>query len=372
MWSSGVQGSSAVWGRANSRARKRPDFRRIRLLSNSSLTLGANFPKVREIDCTREELLERVAIDYMAQTCRFRPGSAEIVSAGKHAYSEKPFVLSLEDGLALRAEANKRGVLIGSAPDTFLGGAHQQARALIDAGEIGRIVSGTCHVMGFGMEHWHPNPDFFYKPGAGPVLDVGPYYITDLINLVGPVRRVTALSGRAREKREISSEARRGEFVAVETPTTIHAVMEFASGALITLGASWDVEAHDHRNIELYGTRASLFLPDPNFFGGELIAVRRDGLHQKVQTWDHPLGRPNWDRDDGPPYANYRGIGLADMMASIDERRPARCGIDLALHAVEVMTAILASGESGNAVTLTTTCERPSALGPDDAAALLA
>ena len=297
--------------------------------------------------------------------------TSEIVSAGKHAYSEKPFVLSVKDGRALKALAQEQGVVVGSAPDTFLGGAHQQARAMIDAGELGRIVSGTCHVMGYGMEHWHPNPDFFYKPGAGPVLDIGPYYIANLINLVGPVRRVTALTGKARDRREILTAARRGEFVPVETPTTIHAVMEFANGALITLGASWDVEAHGHRAMELYGTGGTLFLPDPNFFGGDLVAVRRDGVERLVAPWSHPLGIPNWERPSGPPFANYRAAGLADMMTAIEEKRPARCSLDVALHAVDVMVSILASGDSGEAVTLATTCERPAALAPDAAAALL-
>lgn len=295
----------------------------------------------------------------------------EIVSSGKHAYSEKPFVLSVEDGKALRTLAEEKGVSVGSAPDTFLGGAHQQARALIDEGAIGTIVSGTCHVMSFGMEHWHPNPDFFFKPGAGPVLDIGPYYITNLINLVGPVKRVTAMSSTPRTKREIASEPRKGEYVTVETPTTLHAIMEFANGAVITLGASWDVQAHEHRNMELYGTDASLFVPDPNFFGGDLIKAGRGGERETVTPWQHPLGVPNWERPNGPPFANFRTAGLADMMRAVDEGRPARCSLDLALHAVDVMTAIIKSGETGKAVDLTTTCERPQALGPQEAQALL-
>ncbi|WP_404404284.1 Gfo/Idh/MocA family protein [Pelagibacterium halotolerans] len=296
----------------------------------------------------------------------------EIVHAGKHAYSEKPFVLSVDDGKALRTLAEEKGVTVGSAPDTFLGGAHQQARALIDEGAIGRIVSGTCHVMSYGLEHWHPNPDFFFKPGAGPVLDIGPYYVTNLINLVGPVKRVTAMSATPRDKRLISSEPRKGEYVTVETPTTIHAILEFENGAVITLGASWDVEAHEHRNMELYGTDASLFVPDPNFFGGDLIKATRDGGRETLTPWEHPLGVANWDRPNGPAFANYRTAGLADMMQAVDQGRPARCSLDVALHAVDVMTSILRAGETGNAVDLTTTCERPLALGPNEARALLA
>ncbi|WP_196258469.1 Gfo/Idh/MocA family protein [Pelagibacterium limicola] len=295
----------------------------------------------------------------------------DIISAGKHAYSEKPLVLTLEEGEDLRAAAAAQNVQVGCAPDTFLGGAHQQARALVDEGAIGRIVSGTCHVMNFGLEHWHPNPDFFFKPGAGPVLDIGPYYVANLINLIGPVKRVTAMSGMARDKREISSEPRRGEFVTVETPTTIHAVMEFHNGALVTLSASWDIEAHDHRNMEIYGTNGTLFVPDPNFFGGELILARRNGVRETVDPWKHPLGVPNWERPNGPPFANYRTAGLADMMLSIEAGRKPRCSLETTLHGVDIMTSILKSGETGKAITLTTTCERPDALGPVEAQALL-
>jgi predicted dehydrogenase len=324
---------------------------------------------------TPDELLANSEVDVIVNLtipdAHYRV-SQDILSAGKHSYSEKPFVLSVEEGNQLKKLADEQGLHVGSAPDTFLGGAHQQARALIDEGAVGRIVSGTCHVMSFGMEHWHPNPDFFFKPGAGPVLDIGPYYITNLISLVGPVKRVTAFSGMAQDKRLITSEPRNGQYLDVETPTTVHAVMEFENGALITLGASWDVQAHGHQNMELYGTEASLFVPDPNFFGGDLIKATRDGGRETVTPWNHPLGVANWERPNGPAFANYRTAGLADMMQAIDEGRPARCGLDVALHAVDVMTSILKSGEIGQAVTLSTTCERPAALGPDEAKALLA
>jgi predicted dehydrogenase len=297
--------------------------------------------------------------------------SKDIVSAGKHAYSEKPLVLTLEEGEDLRAAARSNGVEVGCAPDTFLGGAHQQARSIIDDGGVGKIIAGTCHVMSYGMEHWHPDPDFFFKRGAGPVLDVGPYYIANLINLVGPVKRVAAFSSSARGTREITCEPRRGEFVAVETPTTIHAIMEFHDGAIITLGASWDVQAHQHSNMELYGTEASIYVPDPNFFGGELVIGRRDGGREIVEPWAHPLGVPNWKRPNGPPFANYRTAGLADMVQAIGEGRKPRCSLDAALHGVDVMTSILKSGETGNAIELTTACERPEALGPEKAQTLL-
>jgi predicted dehydrogenase len=296
--------------------------------------------------------------------------SRRAIEAGKHVYSEKPFVLSVEEGKALAELAEKKGVRVGSAPDTFLGGSHQLARHVIDSGAIGKVVSGTCHVMSHGMEHWHPNPDFFFKPGAGPVLDVGPYYVTNLVQLIGPVKRVGALASIPTKERVILSEPRKGEKIAVETPTTIHAILEFASGAIVTLGASWDVWHHKHSNMELYGEKGSLHVPDPNFFGGDLIVTDEVKVTDFPQ-WDHPLGVANQEGGDGKKLANYRAAGLADMALAIIEGRPHRCSLEMSLHAIDVMASILKSGETGRFVDLTTTCERPAALDVEAARGLI-
>jgi len=293
-----------------------------------------------------------------------------ILDAGKHAYSEKPLVLSLEEGKALRTLADEKGLRVGSAPDTFLGGAHQLARARIDEGLIGEVVAGTCHVMSHGMEHWHPNPDFFFMPGAGPVLDIGPYYITNLIQLIGPVKRVGALTSSATPTRTILSNPRKGEEIPVGTPTNIHALLEFENGATITLSASWDVWAHRHANMELYGLEGSLFVPDPNFFGGVVEHAGRDGKIATLEPWEHPFGVAN-EEHPGGARANYRTAGLADMAQAIVDGRAHRCSLDLAIHAVDVMTSILKSGETGGFVEMTTTCARPEALSPDDARKLM-
>jgi predicted dehydrogenase len=290
----------------------------------------------------------------------------QILEAGKHAYSEKPLVLTLAEGEALRELAAARNLRVGSAPDTFLGGAHQQARAAIDAGDLGQVIGGTCHVMSHGMEAWHPNPDFFFQPGAGPVLDIGPYYVTNLIQLLGPVTSVAALATTGSATRTIGNGDRKGETIPVDTPTNIHALLSFKNGATVTLGASWDVWAHQHAPMELYGTEASLFVPDPNFFGGEVTRGGPDGETQALPAWDHPFGVPNQDAQ-----ANYRCAGLADMAAAITQGREHRCNIDLAVHAVDVMTSILKSGEEKRFVTLSTTCARPEALSPAQARALL-
>ena len=296
--------------------------------------------------------------------------SLAAVKAGKHAYSEKPLVLSLKDGLALKKAADANKVRVGCAPDTFLGGAHQQARKALDDGTVGRITSGTAHVMGFGMEHWHPNPDFFFKPGGGPILDMGPYYIANLINLIGPVKRVAALTSMAQKSRTISSQPRAGQKISVKTATNAQALLQFANGATVTLIASWDVFAHRMSNMELYGTEGSLYVPDPNFFGGEVLATKRNGAAEALPSWDHPFGIPNQQYPQGM-LANYRCVGVADMAAAIKGKRDTRCSLERTLHGVDVMTAILASGEVGKFIDLKTTCTRPKALGPEEARALL-
>jgi len=295
--------------------------------------------------------------------------SRQVLEAGKHVYSEKPFVLSVEEGQALLDLAAEKGLRVGSAPDTFLGGAHQQARHLIDSGALGTITGGSAAVMSRGMEMWHPNPDFFFKPGGGPVLDIGPYYVTNLVQLIGPVTRVACFASTPRTRREITSQPRAGEFVEVETHTSLRAVLEFANGATVSLNASWDVHAHGLAPMELYGEAGSLFVPDPNFFGGDIGLT--DG-ENKVEpaTFDHPFGVPNEEHAQGM-MANYRTAGLADMAAAIIEGREHRCSQALSLHVMEVLLAILEAGDSGQVVSLSTSCERPAALTAADAQAMM-
>ena len=300
--------------------------------------------------------------------------SKQILDAGKHVYSEKPLTLSYKDAQALQKYAAKKKLRVGSAPDTFLGASHQQARKAIDDGVIGKVVSGTCHFMGPGMEMWHPNPDFFFLPGGGPMLDMGPYYISNLVNLIGPVKRVSALAGTGRKTRTISNGARTGEVLKVKTPTTYHALLEFANGACITLGLSWDVWAHKHQNMELYGQTGAMFVPDPNFFGGDVMLATEGKLPEAMKAWDHPFGKKNWGQQNSQTdviWANYRCAGLADMADAIMKKRHARCDISMVAHVVEVMTAVMEAGKKRKVLTLKSTCKRPAPLGPDEARALM-
>ncbi len=353
-----------------------PLFKFIEMRACADIDSGAANKRAKEYGVKAqsvEELLRNDDIDIVVNLtvpAVHTTVSTAILEAGKHVYSEKPLTLSVAEGKAMAALADRMNRKVACAPDTILGGSHQQARKTLDDGVIGQVVSGTAHIMGHGMEHWHPNPDFFFKPGGGPILDMGPYYIGNLINLIGPVARVAALSGTARPARTISSAPRRGESIPVETPTTYHALLKFVSGALVTLSASWDVYGHRHQNMELYGTQGAMFVPDPNFFGGEVKVGGTDTIMKPLTPWAHPLGVANQKHQENM-YANYRSVGLADLAQAILEGRDARCSIERTLHAVDVMTAIMASGERGEFVTLSTTCTRPEPLGIEAAKALL-
>jgi len=353
-----------------------PLFKGIRVVACADIDPDAARSQAEKFGVRAEsidELLASSAVDIVVNLtvpqAHFHVTKAAL-ERDKHVYSEKPLVLTLAQGETLRALCKSKGLQVGGAPDTFLGGAHQLARAAIDEGKIGRVIAGTCHVMSHGMEHWHPNPDFFFKPGAGPILDIGPYYIANLINLAGPVKRVGALASAATPMRTITSKPRAGETITVMTPTNIHALLEFEQGATVTLSASWDVWAHRHAPMELYGTEGSLFLPDPNFFGGEIEISERGEKIAPLEGWAHPFGIPN-QKGEGGMLANYRAAGLADMALAILENREPRCSLDRALHGVDVMTSILKSGEEHRFVELATTCTRPMALGIEEARALL-
>ena len=296
-----------------------------------------------------------------------------ILSAGKHAYSEKPLALTAADAGKLVAEADKRGVKLGGAPDTFLGAGGQIARRLIDKGAIGGVVAGSAYVMSHGMEHWHPNPGFFFKPGAGPIFDVGPYYITTLVSLLGGVKGVVALAKKSFPERLVTAAGpMKGKTVKVTTPTTINAVLEFHSGAQVTLGASWDVWKHGHPNpIELYGEKGSMLVPDPNFFGGIVQYSAAGGDYTPVNAGTEAFGAPNWPAS-APRLANYRMLGVADLIDAANKNREPRCSGRLASHVVDVMELILLAAAERRHVRIRTSVDRPAPLTAADAKRLLA
>jgi predicted dehydrogenase len=298
------------------------------------------------------------------------------LSAGKHVFSEKPLTTSLDDARRLVNEAQARGLLIGCAPDTFLGAGGRLARRFVDDGTVGRILSGTAMLMSHGMEHWHPDPAFFYQQGGGPILDLGPYYLGALVNLLGPIANVQAQGSIGFAERIVTAAGpRTGDAITVETPTTVTALLRFASGAQISLMMSWDVWKHGHPAIELYGTEGSMRVPDPNFFGGAIEFSARDGDWRQADSSAMLFGAPNWRSpnwaESRPSQANYRCLGLAELARAATGGTPHRSSGRLALHVLEAMYGVLAAADTGRAVTIETQVERPLALPDDEAAGLL-
>lgn len=248
--------------------------------------------------------------------------------AGKHVYCEKPLSITFEEGAELCRIAKENGLLLGCAPDTFMGAGIQTCRKLIDEGRIGRPVGGNAFMMCHGHESWHPNPAFYYKNGAGPMFDMGPYYLTALVNLLGPVSEISMMNARAFDTRTITSQPRNGEIVDVEVQTHVCGLMRFECGAIVNITTSFDVWAHSMPNIELYGTEGSIVVPDPNCFGGTVKLAGKDKKFEEV-----PLSHA---------YAeNSRGIGVANMAACIlgKSKEFRACG-EVALHVLEAMCAM--------------------------------
>jgi predicted dehydrogenase len=298
--------------------------------------------------------------------------SVQALSAGKHVFTEKPLAVTADAGRKLVDAAASRGLALGSAPDTFLGAAGRLARRLVEAGAIGMPVTGTAFMMGRGMEHWHPDPSFYYQAGAGPVMDMGPYYLTMMVNLMGPVHRVQAVATSGQSERLITASGpKHGTRFKIGAATSVLSLLEFESGATVTFGASWDVFRHSNHPIELHGTEGSIRLPDPDTFGGIVAVSDHGGDWVETDTAALPYGALNWPAA-APDRANYRMLGLADLARALVDGRAPRASGELALHVLEVMEAILEAGATGTAQLVSPGPSRPAALGDDEARSLLA
>jgi predicted dehydrogenase len=314
-------------------------------------------PKTLDPDALLEDADVEVVVNLTIPQAHY-PVSRQAVDAGKSVFSEKPLALGLEEGLELGRAAAKRGVRVGCAPDTFLGAGLQTCRKLIDDGAIGEPVAASAFMLSPGPEAWHPGPRIFYQRGAGPLFDMGPYYLTALVHLLGPARRVAGSARITRARREIGSEPLRGQMIEVEVPTHVSALIDFASGPVATLTTSFDVQATRLRNIEIHGSEATLSVPDPNTFGGP-VALRRRGEREWTEL---PLTHANAQQS--------RGIGLADMVRGVQAGRPHRASLELSTHVLDLMESIVRSSDEGRHLTPRTQCERPAALAaglPDDA-----
>lgn len=303
--------------------------------------------------CSTEELLADPEIELVVNLTvpkLHAQINMQAIEAGKHVYVEKPFATNLADADRVMNAAATRGLRLGSAPDTFLGAGIQTCRAIIDKGLIGEPTSAFAFMLIHGHESWHPNPEFYYQAGGGPMLDMGPYYLTALVNLVGPVKRTTGFTGKAFNERTITSQPKNGTKIPVETPTHLAGCIDFESGAIGTIIMSFDIWRSSLPRIEIHGTEGSLMVPDPNCFNGPIKLYRQ--------------GEKEWTDVQYDTYGysdNSRGIGVADMAQAIKKGRAHRASGQLATHVLDVMLSFEASSNAGTVYDITRCCDKPAA-----------
>lgn len=311
-------------------------------------------PKIYD---TMDELFGDKEIDIVLNLTRpyehFEVTKAAL-EAGKHVYSEKPLAATLSEGLELTALAKEKNLMLGGAPDTFLGAGIQTCRKLIDDGFIGEPVGAAAFMICHGHESWHPDPEFYYKHGGGPMMDMGPYYLTALTNLLGGIKSVTGIARTTFPKRTITSEPKSGTVVDVEVPTNITGILEFDNGAIGTLYTTFDVHYNSQARFEVYGSEGTLLVPDPNTFGGPIYLLRQEENEYKEIPVMFDYAQ------------NSRGLGLADMAKAIETNRPFRADYKQTLHVLEAMTAFHTSSVKRGAIDLKTkfTREEPMKLNP--------
>lgn len=303
---------------------------------------------------TTEQMLRDPEIDIILNLTVPRAHTDVIIQAleaGKHVYTEKPFGISFEDAQKILETSRRTGKLVGCAPDTFMGMPCQTALKAIKSGYIGKVMGANCLCIHptHGNENWHPEPFFYYQPGAGPMFDMGAYYFNMLISIMGPASRVMCMQTKNFDKRLIATEPHKGEYIDVEVPTHVVSMIQFASGAVVTFMNTLDVWNSQQPFIEIYGTEGSLILPDPNHFKGDVLISR---LGYGPDAWTKLPDMVEY-RD------TQRGAGLADMVEAIRDNRPIRPSAEMACHVNELINACDESAFSGNTYIMKTTCQPP-------------
>lgn len=348
-------------------------------ISNQYLTNAAHYPSIKiaaladlDLDrarsqaerygvpkaCSVEDLLADDSIQItlnLTIPAAHVPIALQSLEAGKHTFCEKPLGVTRDEGRQLVEAAAKKGLRVGCAPDTFLGAGIQTARKLIDDGAIGRPIAFTAYNMSRGHEHWHPSPEFYYEPGGGPMFDMGPYYLTALMQLFGPIRRVSALASIAVPERTILSKPKFGKRILVQTPDHVSGSIEFECGAVGTIITSFATRsaAYDNRNpIQVFGDSGAIKVPDPNAFDGPVMYCKfgeKDEYAEVPHSFVTGYGR---------------AIGLADMASAIQHNRPQRCSLDQAFGVLDAMQGFLDSSTTGHAIQMTPGYTRPTAMNP--------
>ena len=292
--------------------------------------------------------------------------SKKAILNGKHVYSEKPLATNFNEGKKLIRLAKQKKLFIGNAPDTFLGGGNQKAKELVDKNTIGKIKFGNAIFAYPGIQSYHPNPEpWFAKNEGGPVIDMGPYYLTALVNLLGPAKEVFSQSEKGNSMRVIGIGPKKGKKFKVECPTTYFSTIKFLNGTIIRLTLSFDVISHLRNHIELYGNEGSMIVPDPNMFGGSVLISKKLGSSWKnFKTNKMTLGKINIRSqssraNESPTNANYRGVGLSEMISSIQKKKLHKCNGNLSLHVLNIIDAIHNSAKKGKKVKINQLCERP-------------
>ncbi len=286
---------------------------------------------------------------------------------GKHVYSEKPMAINFKDGLDLVKIANKKKLYIGNAPDTFLGGGIQKSKELVEKNILGKISLGNAIFAFPGVQSYHPNPEpWFAKNEGGPVIDMGPYYLTALVNLLGPAKKVTGSVIEGVKRRIIGIGPKKNKTFKVECPTTYLSTIQFENGTIIRLTLSFDVIAHQRNHIELYGSKGSMIVPDPNMFGGSVYVCNKLGDPWKeYKTNKMHLGKINIRSqssraNESPKNANYRGAGLAEMAYSIENKKINKCNGELSLHVLDIIQSTMKACKTNKPQIIKTTCKKPS------------
>jgi len=285
---------------------------------------------------------------------------------GKHVYSEKPLAINLKDGKELLKISRRKKLYLGNAPDTFLGGGIQKSKELVEKNIIGKIKLGNAVFAFPGIQSYHPNPEpWFAKLEGGPVIDMGPYYITALVNLLGPAKKVSGRIINGSKYRTIGIGPKKGRKFKVNCPTTYLSTITFKNNTVIRLTLSFDVIAHQRNHIELYGEKGSMIVPDPNMFGGSVFTCKKLGDNWKeFKTTKMHLGKINIRTqssraNEAPTNANYRGAGLSEMAYSIEKKRKHLCNGEISLHVLDIITSIMKASKSGVNQSINTDCIKP-------------